>query len=136
MVRRHGAGPLPTGGGAPSERRVGRPGAGRGHARWLPVTLAAVVVAVAGFVVLSGAFGAPGGGSARRAASYQLPDAIVQAPRPVREAYEFALERPDVLEWMPCTCGCVHDGHQHNRACFVASFEPDGGVTLDPHGLA
>jgi Protein of unknown function with PCYCGC motif len=33
--------------------------------------------------------------------------------------YRFARERADVLQWMPCTCGCAQFGHASNRACYV-----------------
>jgi len=37
----------------------------------------------------------------------------------VKEAYMFATEHPEVLESVPCFCGCVHKGHRHNRDCFI-----------------
>jgi Protein of unknown function with PCYCGC motif len=33
--------------------------------------------------------------------------------------YRFARERGDVLQWMPCTCGCAQLGHASNRACYI-----------------
>jgi hypothetical protein len=35
------------------------------------------------------------------------------------ELYRFARERGDVLQWMPCTCGCAQYGHGSNRACYI-----------------
>lgn len=95
----------------------------------------AVVVAGGGFVAFSALFGPGNNGGRGGRTNYQLPDVVLNARREVREAYEFALQRPEVLEAMPCFCGCAYDGHQHNRDCFVQGFAPDGSVTLDPHGL-
>ncbi len=50
-----------------------------------------------------------------------------------REAYAFALERPDVLQYIPCYCGCAALGHRSNLECFVRSA-PGGGVVLEAHG--
>lgn len=99
-------------------------------AMWLGIIATGVVVAIGAVILIQSVDGGAG-----RGGKYQLPDTVLKASRPVREAYEFALARPDVLEWMDCPCGCLYDGHQHNRHCFVAEFGADGAVTLDPHGL-
>jgi hypothetical protein len=39
--------------------------------------------------------------------------------------YRFARERGDVLQWMPCTCGCAELGHGSNRACYIKSEAGD-----------
>jgi hypothetical protein len=39
--------------------------------------------------------------------------------------YRFARERGDVLQWMPCTCGCAQLGHDSNRACYIKSATGD-----------
>lgn len=53
----------------------------------------------------------------------------------VKEAYEFAVEHPEVLDYMPCYCGCFEeDGHVSNTHCFVESVE-DNVATLDMMGL-
>lgn len=51
------------------------------------------------------------------------------------EAYAFAAEHPEVLDNMPCYCGCYEtDGHTNNTACFIDSV--DGDVAeLDSMGL-
>ena len=41
------------------------------------------------------------------------------------ELYRFARERGDVLQWMPCTCGCGELGHGSNRACYIKSEAGD-----------
>ena len=37
----------------------------------------------------------------------------------VRAAYAYAVRRGDVLQYMPCYCGCEKQGHRSNRDCFV-----------------
>ncbi|RSK28962.1 hypothetical protein EJF36_19910 [Bacillus sp. HMF5848] len=50
------------------------------------------------------------------------------------EAYLFAIEHPEVLDYMPCYCGCEEVGHENTTDCFVDSVE--GAVaTLDSMGL-
>lgn len=51
------------------------------------------------------------------------------------EAYAFAAEHPEVLDYMPCYCGCYEtDGHTNNTACFIDSI--DGNIaSLDSMGL-
>lgn len=53
----------------------------------------------------------------------------------LRDAYDFALARPDVLRFMPCYCGCgLQDGHDSNLDCFIAGVTPGGAVQFDNHG--
>ena len=63
------------------------------------------------------------------------PAAYRSAAEQTREAYRYAIERPDVLQWMPCFCGCVNDGHESNVDCFVRTRLAEGRVVLDPHGF-
>lgn len=53
----------------------------------------------------------------------------------ILEAYQFAVEKPEVLNYMPCYCGCYEeDGHTSNTDCFVDNAE--GQVaTLDTMGF-
>jgi hypothetical protein len=38
----------------------------------------------------------------------------------ILEAYQFAVDHPEVLNYMPCYCGCFEeDGHTSNTNCFV-----------------
>ena len=60
-------------------------------------------------------------------------------PRPaevITEAYAFAARNPDVLEFVPCFCGCETAGHRGNADCFVRSRNADGSVkTWETHGM-
>ena len=66
-----------------------------------------------------------------------VPNMVPRAPDVIRDAYTFAAQRPDVLEYVPCFCGCETAGHKRNADCFVASRNPDGSVReWDTHGMA
>jgi hypothetical protein len=68
-----------------------------------------------------------------------LPRVSFEPPRPqaeVRRVYEFAARHPEVLQYVPCYCGCERSGHTANHSCFVKSRAADGRVTeWDTHGL-
>ena len=66
-----------------------------------------------------------------------VPNMVPRAPEVVRDAYHFAAQNPDVLEFVPCFCGCETAGHKANADCFVQSRNPDGSVrSWDTHGMA
>jgi hypothetical protein len=52
----------------------------------------------------------------------------------VQEAYRFALANRDVLEKIPCYCGCGSVGHMDNYMCYVQSESASGQVVFDYHG--
>ncbi len=53
----------------------------------------------------------------------------------VQSAYEFAARHPEVLQYVPCYCGCETRGHGGNHDCFVKRRSADGRVLeWDPHG--
>jgi hypothetical protein len=59
------------------------------------------------------------------------------SPRPMavtQAAYEFAARHPEVLQYVPCFCGCERGGHGGNHDCFVRSRDANGKVTWDSHG--
>ena len=63
-------------------------------------------------------------------------DHAVRAPELVRAAYEFAARHPEVLNYIPCFCGCERLGHRGNTDCFVGSRDKDGRVTeWETHAL-
>ncbi len=54
----------------------------------------------------------------------------------VRQVYEFAARHPEVLQHVPCYCGCERIGHGGNHDCFVKSRSSSGRVTeWDSHGI-
>ena len=64
------------------------------------------------------------------------PSAVLARPMSVvQSAYEFAARHPEVLQYMPCYCGCERLGHNGNHECFVKRRAADGRVLeWDPHG--
>lgn len=54
----------------------------------------------------------------------------------VRQVYEFAAKHPEVLQHVPCYCGCERIGHGGNHDCFVKARSANGRVTeWDSHGI-
>jgi len=54
----------------------------------------------------------------------------------VRATYDFAAQHPEILQYVPCYCGCGADGHKANDACFVARRDARGNVLeWDTHGF-
>ena len=68
-----------------------------------------------------------------------LPRVSFDPPLPmaeIQQVYEFAARHPEVLQYMPCYCGCERIGHTANHSCFVKSRAADGRVTeWDSHGI-
>jgi hypothetical protein len=53
----------------------------------------------------------------------------------VQQVYEFAARHPEVLQYVPCYCGCQSLGHKGNHECFVKRRAADGRVLeWEPHG--
>lgn len=71
----------------------------------------------------------------RLAPASQLSDQVKQAPPVVQEAYRFAIANQEILEKVPCYCGCGNMGHMSNLECFVDEFNPDGSIVFDYHAL-
>jgi hypothetical protein len=54
----------------------------------------------------------------------------------VRATYDFAAQHPEILNYVPCYCGCGSQGHKANEACFVARRDAKGNVLeWDTHGF-
>lgn len=65
-----------------------------------------------------------------------LPHPGQTAARPideVRAAYAFAARRPDILQYIPCYCGCEREGHRSNEECYVRARTPAGTPEWDGH---
>lgn len=48
-------------------------------------------------------------------------------------AYAFALARPDVLQWLPCYCGCTGIPHRSNLDCYFVRREVKGTFAYEEH---
>jgi hypothetical protein len=105
-----------------------------------------IAAAAAGIVIVVGLgiLFASGGGSDSNGATTggrvqeidrALPGYVTAAGDQATLAYQFALERPDVMLWMPCYCGCGgHSGHRNARDCFVEATSSSGDIRFDEHG--
>jgi hypothetical protein len=61
------------------------------------------------------------------------PDFVSGADQATQAAYAFAIARPDVVEWLPCYCGCGAMGHMSNLDCFIKPTE-GAPVVFEEHG--
>ena len=60
------------------------------------------------------------------------PEQFHKASARVQETYKYAVANQDLLQWMPCFCGCGEWGHTSNASCYVQEVRGDGSVLLDP----
>ncbi len=65
----------------------------------------------------------------------KMPREVQQAPATVRESYQFAVANPDVLQQIPCYCGCGSMGHTSNYSCYAQGTEATGTLSFDSHAL-
>jgi hypothetical protein len=115
---------MPSGGGA--DRRT-----------WLAMGLGGLAAALTGGILETWAQTPAGvrtdeiGDQIQRLPRERLP--VFAASRDHQRLYRFAVDRPDVLRYMPCFCGCARFGHRDNRHCYVKADHPDGTVTYTSH---
>ena len=65
-----------------------------------------------------------------------MPMEVRSASMQVQQAYQFAAANSDVLDDIPCYCGCESIGHESNYDCYVASVESSGLIIYDNHAVA
>lgn len=65
----------------------------------------------------------------------QMPAEVQSAPAVVRQAYQFAAANPDVMQQIPCYCGCGSVGHTSNYSCYVQGTDANGTINFDHHAL-
>jgi hypothetical protein len=65
----------------------------------------------------------------------QMPDDVKSAPLVTQQAYQFAVANPDVMQHIPCYCGCGSMGHTSNYSCYVESVDAAGNIKYDGHAL-
>lgn len=63
----------------------------------------------------------------------RLPSFALRKSKKVQEAYRFAVDHEDTLQYIPCFCGCKNVGHRHNAACYIIERLPNGQVTFNSH---
>ena len=59
------------------------------------------------------------------------PEQFYKVSARVQETYRFAVANQDLLQWMPCFCGCGEWGHASNADCYVQEVRDDGSALLD-----
>ncbi len=65
----------------------------------------------------------------------ELPTFLDDKAEQMKLVYQLAAEHADLLDWIPCYCGCgTSAGHMSNRNCFTKEIREDGSVVWDDHG--
>lgn len=65
----------------------------------------------------------------------QMPMNVQSAPVAVQEAYQFNTANPDIMQDIPCYCGCGDIGHTSNYDCYVSNIDDKNNITFDNHAL-
>jgi len=65
----------------------------------------------------------------------QMPAHVQAAPVSVREAYQFTSVTPEIMQDIPCYCGCGNIGHTSNYSCYVTGVDEGGRIAFDNHAL-
>ncbi|MGG1575362.1 PCYCGC motif-containing (lipo)protein [Fictibacillus sp. NRS-1165] len=64
-----------------------------------------------------------------------LPTFLMDKSKDIRVIYQAAAEHRDLLEKIPCYCGCGKEAnHKNNYDCFVHENKENGAVVWDDHG--
>jgi Protein of unknown function with PCYCGC motif len=64
-----------------------------------------------------------------------MPAFLEKQPEQIAAIYRAAPKHKELLESMPCYCGCGDSaGHKNNYDCFVAENKEDGKIVWDDHG--
>lgn len=59
--------------------------------------------------------------------------AFVGTSAATEEAYAFALQHPEVVQWMPCYCGCAGMGHDSNLGCYFQDGRVGPAAAFEEH---
>src|SRR5690606_19091093 len=78
----------------------------------------------------------PNGDIQEKTASVQtLPTFLHGKDVRLQQIHSLAAQHADLLEWIPCYCGCGDSaGHRNSLHCFVREIGDDGSVVWDDHG--
>ncbi|MFC0187654.1 PCYCGC motif-containing (lipo)protein [Fictibacillus aquaticus] len=64
-----------------------------------------------------------------------LPRFLTEKPDDMQLIYQAAAINQDLLEKIPCYCGCGEEaGHKNNYDCFVFENKKSGAIVWDDHG--
>jgi hypothetical protein len=64
-----------------------------------------------------------------------MPSEVRSAPTTVQEGYQFAVANAEILEQIPCYCGCGAMGHTSNYSCYAEGTDASGETIFDGHAL-
>lgn len=65
----------------------------------------------------------------------ELPVFLADKPEDMQTIYQAAAAHKDLLENIPCYCGCGETAnHKNNYDCFVFENKEDGEIVWDDHG--
>lgn len=98
--------------------------------RRLSLLLLAAMLVVSSFAVSGCAAQGHDNVAVTLASMDQMPAHVQNASHRVAQAYRFATAHPDLLQHMPCYCGCGPMGHDSNYNCFWQTEE-----LFDSHAL-
>ena len=76
-----------------------------------------------------------GGAEVAMAPESAVPEFVRGAPTQVREAYRFAVANRELLDAIPCYCGCGSMGHRSNLGCYIGSVRGDGTLEFERHAF-
>lgn len=65
----------------------------------------------------------------------QMPAELTSLPVTVETAYRFVAANPDLMQNIPCYCGCGGIGHTSNYSCYVTEVDSRGAIHFDGHAL-
>ncbi|MBI2371013.1 MAG: hypothetical protein HYV08_12395 [Deltaproteobacteria bacterium] len=65
----------------------------------------------------------------------QLPFFVRGRGAKAEEAYRFAAANREILQYIPCFCGCVEIGHRSNSDCYIAAVRPNGRIAYTSHAV-
>ncbi|MCM3712641.1 PCYCGC domain-containing protein [Alkalihalobacillus oceani] len=64
-----------------------------------------------------------------------MPEFLTHYAEPIGAIYARVPDYQNVLEQMPCYCGCGESaGHRSSYDCFIYEHQEDGGLVWDDHG--
>ena len=99
------------------------------------ILLSLVLVALSGAVAGCSGQAASGEHELAMTPLHTLPQEMQEAPVVVSQAYQFAAANPEVLQQLPCYCGCGSMGHTSNYACYISGVDASGAPKYDSHAL-
>ena len=100
--------------------------------RWKRLILGALSTILIG---CSGSSSATTDRAPKMASMAMMPDAVRSAAAVTQVAYQFAVANPEILQGIPCYCGCGGMGHTSNYSCYVQSVSSTGTPVFDTHAL-